>query len=129
MFASQWDKCFRLLEGHVKNECLVSASEASYMNVIKMSHVSLRFLNQSLKTHWTHLYLLLAEAGAQVGLVAAAADVAELFYSLGWHRLREAEATPGVCGGPDLGDHRFPLHGWQNTQRQRQKANANLNLT
>lgn len=58
-----------------------------------------------------HLYLLLAAAAAQVGFVAAAADVAQLFDSLGWHGLGETEAAPCVCGGPHLSDHRLPLHG------------------
>ena len=58
-----------------------------------------------------HLYLLLVIADAQVGFVAASADVAELLDRLGWHGLGEAEATPCVCGLLDLCDHRLPLHG------------------
>lgn len=61
--------------------------------------------------HQTYLYLLLAGVCAQVGFVAASADVAELFDSLSWHGLGKAEATPGVCGCLDLSDHWFPLHG------------------
>lgn len=53
---------------------------------------------------------MLAIDGAQVGFVAASADVAQLFDGLGWHGLGEAKATPGVCGRPDLCDHRLPLH-------------------
>lgn len=56
-------------------------------------------------------YLLLVVAGVQVRFVAAPADVAELLDRLSWHRLREAKTTPGVCGSPDLSDHRLPLHG------------------
>ena len=64
-----------------------------------------------LNQHVSYFYLLLAVADAQVGFVAASADVAELFNGLGWHGLGESEATPGVCGGLDLCDHRLPLHG------------------
>lgn len=55
--------------------------------------------------------VLLAADGAQVGFVAAAADVAQLFGGLRRHGLGETEAAPGVSGRPDLGDYRFPLHG------------------
>lgn len=53
----------------------------------------------------------MADAAAQVGFVAAAADVAELFDRLCWHGLGEAEAAPGVCRLLDLCDHRLSQHG------------------
>lgn len=55
--------------------------------------------------------VLLASEAAQVGFVAAAADVAQLSGGLGRHGLGETETAPGVSGRPDLGDHRLPLHG------------------
>lgn len=55
--------------------------------------------------------MLLAIDGAQVGFVAASAYVAQLFDSLSGHRLGEAKTTPGICGCPDLCDHRLLLHG------------------
>lgn len=55
--------------------------------------------------------VLLATDGAQVGFVAASADVAQLFGGLGRHGLGETETAPGVSGRPDLGYYRFPLHG------------------
>lgn len=58
------------------------------------------------------LYLmLLAVDGAQVGFVAASANVAQLFDGLSWHGFGEAKAAPGVSGCSDLCDHRLPLHG------------------
>lgn len=53
---------------------------------------------------------MLAIDGAQVGFVAASADVAQLFDSLSWHGLGEAKAAPGVCGRPNFCDHWLPLH-------------------
>lgn len=55
--------------------------------------------------------VLLAVDGAQVGFVAASANVAQLFDGLSWHGFGEAEAAPGVGGCSDLCDHRLPLHG------------------
>lgn len=70
--------------------------------------------------------MLLAIDGAQVGFVAASADVAQLFDGLSWHGLGEAEATPGVCGCSDLCDHRLPLHGCHNTYKHTQDENTDL---
>lgn len=66
---------------------------------------------QKISKQWAHLYLLLGVTGAQVGLVAASADIAELLHSLGWHRLGEAKAAPRVRGRADLCHYRLPLHG------------------
>lgn len=55
--------------------------------------------------------VLLATDGAQVGFVAASADVAQLLGGLGRHGLGETQTAPGVSGRPDLGKNRFPLHG------------------
>lgn len=71
-----------------------------------------RYLDLFYSTSPMFRYLvLLGTDGAQVGLVAAAADVAQLFDDLGRHGLGETQSTPGVSGCPDLGDHRLPLHG------------------
>lgn len=65
-----------------------------------------------------HYLVLLPTDGAQVGFVAAAADVAQLFGRLGRHGLGETQTAPGVSGRPDLGDDRLPLHGWRDARQE-----------
>lgn len=48
--------------------------------------------------------------GAHAGLVRDVIGPPQLLDGLGWHGLGEAQAAPGVGGGPHLGDHRLLQH-------------------
>lgn len=88
---------------------------ASRVNILTSACVTKEDLNTCHISVFTGLicrYLvLLATNGAQVGFVAASADIAQFFGGLGWHGLGETQTAPGVSGRTNLGDYRLPLHG------------------
>lgn len=56
--------------------------------------------------------------GAHAGLIRNVIGPPQLLDGLGWHGLGEAQAAPGVGGGPHLGDHRLLQHRCMQGERE-----------